>query len=78
IRFVPISALDGDNVVSNSPKIPWFRGSPLMNYLETIKIDYAYTDEFRFPVKLVCRPNSELRVFQGTVVSGSSKIGDTI
>ncbi|AVC44291.1 sulfate adenylyltransferase subunit CysN [Francisella tularensis subsp. novicida] len=78
IRFVPISALDGDNVVSKSTKMPWFRGSPLMHYLETIKIDYAYTDEFRFPVQLVCRPNSEFRGFQGTVVSGSAKIGDTI
>ncbi|MDE4998782.1 sulfate adenylyltransferase subunit CysN, partial [Francisella tularensis subsp. holarctica] len=69
ISFVPISALDGDNVVSKSPTMPWFRGSPLMHYLETIKIDYDYTDEFRFNVQLVCRPNYEFRGFQGPVVS---------
>ncbi|APC91696.1 sulfate adenylyltransferase subunit CysN [Francisella opportunistica] len=78
IRFVPISALDGDNVVSKSQKMPWFRGSALIHYLETIKINYAYSDEFRFPVQLVCRPNSVFRGFQGTIVSGNVKVGDTI
>lgn len=78
IRFVPISALKGDNVVNKSENMPWFRGSPLMHYLETTKIDSAINEEFRFPVQLVSRPNSDFRGFQGTIASGEVKVGDTI
>ncbi|QIV95577.1 sulfate adenylyltransferase subunit 1 [Allofrancisella inopinata] len=78
IRFAPISALKGNNVVTKSENMPWFRGSALMEYLETIKIDNAVNNEFRFPVQLVCRPNSDFRGFQGTVVSGEAKVGDII
>ncbi|MEX1221484.1 MAG: sulfate adenylyltransferase subunit CysN [Idiomarina sp.] len=79
IRFVPISALTGDNVVNPSENMAWFRGSPLMQYLENAEIDQPVdTDEFRFPVQLVSRPNSNFRGFQGTIASGSVKVGDTI
>lgn len=78
IRFVPISALKGDNVVTKSENMPWFRGSALMHYLNTTKIDALTDEEFRFPVQLVCRPNSDFRGFQGTVVSGDVCVGDTI
>ncbi|WP_150465527.1 sulfate adenylyltransferase subunit CysN [Francisella sp. SYW-2] len=78
IRFVPISALKGDNVVTKSENMPWFRGSALIHYLGTLKIEQSVSDEFRFPVQLVSRPNSDFRGFQGTVVSGKVSVGDTI
>lgn len=78
IRFVPISALNGDNVVTKSKNMPWFRGSPLMHYLEITNIDNAINKEFRFPVQLVSRPNSNFRGYQGTIASGKIKVGDTI
>lgn len=79
IRFVPISALDGDNVVNPSDNMKWFRGSPLMHYLETTEIasDINLTD-FRFPVQYVNRPHLDFRGFAGTVVSGTISKGDTI
>ena len=79
IRFVPISALEGDNVVNASEKLSWFRGSTLMQYLENIDISaQVANDDFRFPVQLVSRPNSDFRGFQGTVASGSVALGDAV
>jgi len=78
IRFVPISALEGDNVVNTSEKLSWFRGSTLMQYLENVEINRAENDDFRFPVQLVSRPNSDFRGFQGTVASGSIAVGDAV
>lgn len=79
IRFVPISALEGDNVVNPSEKLSWFRGSTLMQYLETMEISAsADSPEFRFPVQLVSRPNSDFRGFAGTIAAGSVAVGDTI
>lgn len=78
IRFVPISALEGDNVVNSSEKLSWFRGSTLMQYLENIDISAIANEDFRFPVQLVSRPNSEFRGFQGTIASGSIAVGDAV
>ncbi|GGW74436.1 sulfate adenylyltransferase subunit CysN [Alteromonas halophila] len=79
IRFVPISALDGDNVVNKSENTPWFDGTPLMQLLETIEIgDDANHDDFRFPVQYVNRPNLDFRGFAGTVVSGQIAPGDAV
>jgi len=79
IRFVPISALDGDNVVNKSENMPWFDGMPLMELLETIEVGkYINADDFRFPVQYVNRPNLDFRGFAGTVVSGEIKPGDEI
>ena len=78
IRFVPISALEGDNVVNQSEKLSWFRGSTLMQYLENIDISSVANDDFRFPVQLVSRPNSDFRGFQGTIASGSIAVGDAV
>ncbi|MDP4536368.1 sulfate adenylyltransferase subunit CysN [Alkalimonas collagenimarina] len=79
IRFVPISALKGDNVVNRSEKLAWFRGSTLMEYLESIDVtEAAVNQDFRFPVQLVSRPNSDFRGFQGTIASGTIQVGDTI
>ncbi|MDP5130699.1 MAG: sulfate adenylyltransferase subunit CysN [Paraglaciecola sp.] len=79
IRFVPISALEGDNVVNLSENLNWFRGSTLMQYLENIDITpISSQDDFRFPVQSVSRPNSDFRGFQGTISAGSIAVGDVV
>lgn len=55
IHFVPISALKGDNVVHKSTQTPWFRGRTLMQYLETLEIQQAEANDFRFAVQWVNR-----------------------
>jgi sulfate adenylyltransferase subunit 1 len=79
IQFIPLSALDGDNVVNVSEKTPWYEGETLMTMLENIEInDDVNADDFRFPVQYVNRPNLNFRGFAGTVVSGQIKPGDNI
>lgn len=77
--FVPISALDGDNVVNRSERAPWYTGQTLMEIFETVPIagDKNYTD-FRFPVQYVNRPNLDFRGFCGNVASGIVKVGDEV
>lgn len=77
--FVPISALDGDNVVNPSERSPWYKGQSLMQILETVEIagDKNISD-FRFPVQYVNRPNLDFRGFCGTVASGVIRRGDEI
>ncbi|MFL0809507.1 MAG: sulfate adenylyltransferase subunit CysN [Agarilytica sp.] len=77
--FVPMSALDGDNVVNLSEKTPWYKGQSLMQILESVEItgDKNITD-FRFPVQYVNRPNLDFRGFCGTVASGLVKKGDKV
>jgi bifunctional enzyme CysN/CysC len=79
LHFIPISALNGDNVVDPSENMPWYRGSTLMNFLETVYIgsDRNFED-FRFPVQLVNRPNLDFRGFCGTLASGIVRRGDEI
>jgi bifunctional enzyme CysN/CysC len=76
---VPISALDGDNVVSTSSRMPWFDGPPLLGYLETVDIA-AEVDlsRLRFPVQLVTRPASDFRGFAGTVAAGLLRPGQEV
>ena len=79
IHFAPISALEGDNVVSNSANMPWFDGPPLMELLETIEITRDQnTQDFRLPVQYVNRPNLNFRGFAGTIAAGTVKPGDAI
>ena len=79
IQFVPISALDGDNVVNVSEKTPWHKGKTLMQILETAEIAHdKNTSDFRFPVQYVNRPNLDFRGFCGTVASGVVHVGDEI
>jgi bifunctional enzyme CysN/CysC len=79
IQFIPLSALNGDNVVNNSEHMPWYEGEALMPILETVEIagDRNYSD-FRFPVQYVNRPNLNFRGFCGTVASGVIRKGDEI
>jgi len=79
IYFIPMSALDGDNVVNPSANMPWFTGQPMMELLNTIEIanDHNFADS-RFPVQYVNRPNLDFRGFCGTVASGVFTKGDQI
>ncbi|NIB42070.1 sulfate adenylyltransferase subunit CysN [Pseudomaricurvus alkylphenolicus] len=79
IYFVPMSALEGDNVVNISEKTPWYKGGSLMNILETVEIagDKNLTD-FRLPVQYVNRPNLDYRGFCGNIASGIVKVGDEV
>ncbi|HTF96931.1 MAG TPA: sulfate adenylyltransferase subunit CysN [Cellvibrio sp.] len=79
VIFVPISALDGDNVVNRSERSPWYKGKTLMEILETAPIagDKNFSD-FRFPVQYVNRPNLDFRGFCGNVASGVVKVGDQV
>lgn len=79
LHFLPLSALHGDNVVDRSENMPWYKGSTLMNYLETVSIasDRNYKD-FRLPVQLVLRPDLNFRGFAGTIASGIVRVGDEI
>lgn len=79
VRFLPMAALRGDNVVNKSEHMPWYTGSPLMHLLEEV---YIASDtnliDFRFPVQYVNRPNPDFRGFCGTVASGIVRPGDEI
>ena len=79
LTFVPISALEGDNVVTRSRRMPWHTGPSLLEYLETVKIarDRAF-DSMRFPVQYVIRPNLDFRGFAGQVASGVVRPGDPV
>ncbi|MFY9180170.1 MAG: sulfate adenylyltransferase subunit CysN [Venatoribacter sp.] len=79
INFVPISALDGDNVVSHSERSPWYQGKTLMEILETADVhkERNFTN-FRLPVQYVNRPNLNFRGFCGTIASGVVRVGDPI
>ena len=78
-QFIPLSALNGDNVVNPSKHMNWHTGLPLMSMLESIEIaeDKNYTD-FRLPVQYVNRPNLNFRGFCGTIASGVVRKGDEI
>ncbi|MGF2686918.1 sulfate adenylyltransferase subunit CysN [Marinobacter sp. DUT-3] len=79
IRFVPISALEGDNVVNRSENTPWFTGQPLMEILETVEVSRDKNlEHFRFPVQYVNRPNLNFRGFCGTIASGVVHPGDKV
>ncbi len=79
LHFIPISALNGDNVVDPSPSMPWYQGSTLMNFLESVYIGSDRNlEDFRFPVQYVNRPNLDFRGFCGTLASGIIRKGDEI
>ena len=79
LKFIPISALDGDNVVTRSTHMPWYTGPSLLEYLETVEVarDRAF-DYMRFPVQYVIRPNLDFRGFAGQVASGVIRPGDPV
>ena len=80
IEFIPISAIDGDNVVNTSDRTPWYEGGTLLSYLETVPIGEhdGIDGDFRFPVQYVLRPDLTYRGFCGRVASGVVRTGDVI
>lgn len=75
VKFIPISAKDGDNVVDKSDKMTWYSGEPLLEYLETVELGKSINYEYsRFPVQLVLRPQvdefHDYRGYTGKVASG--------
>ena len=79
ITYIPLSALDGDNVVDKSDRTPWYEGPSLLDFLETVPIDQDRNfEDFRYPVQYVLRPNLDFRGFCGKVSSGIIRKGDTV
>ena len=79
ITYIPLSALDGDNVVEKSDRTPWYDGPSLLDFLETVPIDQDRNfEDFRYPVQYVLRPNLDFRGFCGKVSSGIIRKGDTV
>ena len=79
VTCFPLSAKEGDNVVEKSDRTPWFEGTSLLQYLETVPIDQDRNmQDFRFPVQYVLRPNLDFRGFSGKVASGVIHKGDEI
>ena len=72
IVAIPTSALHGDNIVRRSVRMPWYRGLPLLEYLENVAVDGASgTAALRLPVQYVNRPNASFRGYAGTIASGA-------
>ncbi|CAB3739225.1 sulfate adenylyltransferase subunit CysN [Paraburkholderia rhynchosiae] len=80
VTVIPVSGVNGDNMVEKSAKTPWYDGPALMHHLETVEIDEARLQRqpFRFPVQWVNRPNLDFRGFAGTIASGVVRVGDRI
>lgn len=79
VRFVPISALNGDNVVEESSNMTWYPGATLMKLLNTIDVSQKQDfTQFRLQVQYVNRPNLDFRGFAGTIASGHILVGDEI
>jgi sulfate adenylyltransferase large subunit len=79
VHAIPMSALNGDNVITRSDNTPWFDGPSLLEYLETVEIERDATSRaFRFPVQLVMRPSDDFRGYAGQIGSGVVRVGDMV
>jgi sulfate adenylyltransferase subunit 1 len=79
VYAVPVSALEGDNVVRPSKRMPWFEGPPLLEHLESIPAGLGdASGPLRFPVQYVIRPDASFRGFAGQLVSGELKPGSSV
>jgi bifunctional enzyme CysN/CysC len=79
MTVMPVSALDGDNIVQRSDRMPWFDGPPLLELLETLEVpDVRRGLPLRVPVQLVVRPDRQFRGYAGTVASGVLTVGDEV
>ena len=76
VTFIPLSAREGDNLVYRSQRMSWYRGSSLLEYLETVDVDSRHESEgFRMPVQYVNRPDSTFRGYCGLITSGEMHPG---
>lgn len=83
VTFIPMSALNGDNVVDRSINMPWYEGQTLLNYLETVELDHDVNlTDARFPVQYVIRPQTtelhDYRGYAGKIISGFFRKGDSV
>jgi sulfate adenylyltransferase subunit 1 len=83
IAYIPMSALNGDMVVERGDRLDWYEGLTLMDLLENVPIDHDINlEDFRFPVQLVCRPQTEelhdFRGYMGRIESGFISVGDSV
>ena len=79
VQCVPLSALEGDNVVSRSANMPWYAGPTFLEHLETVSIRQSSEPiEVRFPVQCVIRPDATFRGFAGQIASGTLRPGDAL
>ncbi|HSJ02061.1 MAG TPA: GTP-binding protein [Verrucomicrobium sp.] len=83
VTVIPMSALNGDNVVDKSDKTPWYEGKTLLQHLESVQVHVGEAEGLsRFPVQWVIRPMSDdyhdFRGFAGRVASGTFKVGDEV
>ncbi len=86
IRFIPISALNGDMLVDRLDSMPWYQGETMLEMLEKAPAAHSEQDEqFRFPVQFVCRPHAsadpdlhDFRGFMGRIESGEVAVGDAV
>ena len=79
LRTIPISALNGDNVVDRGVNMPWYEGPTLLEYLETVPIGDDIADApFRLPIQRVIRPDQNYRGFAGQIAAGSVWPGDRV
>ncbi len=83
VTCIPMSALNGDMVVEHGDNLSWYKGAPLLEFLENVVIDYdVNTTDFRYPVQWVCRPQTheyhDFRGYMGRIESGEIAVGDEI
>ncbi|WP_378081271.1 sulfate adenylyltransferase subunit CysN [Aeromonas bestiarum] len=79
IQIVPVSALDGDNVVNPSDKLAWYQGETLLSLLENAEVERELERHpVRLPVQYVNRPNLDFRGFAGTLAAGVLRVGDKL
>ncbi len=83
VVYIPISALNGDNIVDQSENLNWYEGKTLLDYLETVELENTINlDKARFPVQYVIRPQTEelhdYRGYAGKITSGIYRVGDSV
>ncbi|MFT4114819.1 sulfate adenylyltransferase subunit 1, partial [Silvibacterium sp.] len=79
VQAIPISALEGDNVVHHGDNTPWYTGPTLLDYLENVPVErHNSALSFRMPVQRVIRPNQDFRGFAGQIAAGTIRRGDRI
>ena len=79
VQCIPISALEGDNIVERSARMRWYDGPTLLEHLETVPLpDSDSLEGFRFPIQSVIRPDANFRGFAGRIASGVVRPGDSV
>jgi bifunctional enzyme CysN/CysC len=79
ITPIPLSAVQGDNIIQHGLNMPWYRGTTLMQHLESVEVEAALAGKpFRLPVQWVNRPNADFRGFAGLIAGGSVRNGQRV